>query len=514
MAYMRSEVDASSASNVTMYVGIEISSVSRSGTSVSITYKAYAYTSGYYWSSNSIGLWVNGERNVVFDSGSGRYHTTEGQKYYTGSYTTTVTVGATTSSTSVSIGANNTNYGVSSAAKWFDVHIDGLPTASSPSGVWASHSNVTRTSASLSGGYSSIGDYASYSSSSYQWGTSTNYGNSGSSLSGLSPNTTYYYKYTVTNNAGLSGSATGSFKTTGNAPNITSVSTSPSRTGCSFTINVTYDTNDSYSSRRIDYGTSTSYGSYVTGTSISNLTANTTYYYKVTINSSQGRSKTYTGSFITTGNAPSIGNVSNIPQYEFSEFNATVTYDTNAAFSSIEVQYGTTTSYGSTSTNWRMPYSGNALEHNTKYYYRFRITDNFGRTSSWKTSEFTTKGNIPIVNSVNITDIKSKYVSFDISNTFDTNANFKSCLVMIYLNSTQVYAYTEDSANITTRELKPGKNYSIVLRVRDTFDRDSDDYTFSVKTKGGFKFNGKMSDSIKINGKEVIGMKYNGIEII
>ena len=85
---------------------------------------------------------------------------------------------------------------------------------------------------------------------------------------------------------------------------------------------------------------------------------------------------------------------------------------------------------------------------------------------------------------------------------------------MIYLNSTQVYAYTEDSANITTRELKPGKNYSIVLRVRDTFDRDSADYIFSVKTKGGFKFNGKMSDSIKINGKEVIGMKYNGIEII
>ena len=513
MAWMRSEVDASSASNVTLTVGIEIGSVSRSGTSVSIYYRAYAYTSGS-WTKNSIALWVNNERNLAFNSNSGANHNTIGTKYYTNYYTTTKTVDATTSSTNITIGVANTTWAANSVIGNYDVYIDGLPTASSPSGVWASHSNVARTSASLSGGYSSIGDYASYSSSSYQWGTSTNYGNSGSSLSGLSPNTTYYYKDTVTNNAGLSSSATGSFKTTGNAPNITSVSTSPSRTGCSFTINVTYDTNDSYSSRRIDYGTSTSYGSYVTGTSISNLTANTTYYYKVTINSSQGRSKTYTGSFITTGNAPSIGNVSNIPQYEFSEFNATVTYDTNAAFSSIEVQYGTTTNYGSTSTNWRMPYSGNALEHNTKYYYRFRITDNFGRTSSWKTSEFTTKGNIPTVNSVNITDIKSKYVSFDISNTFDTNANFKSCLVMIYLNSTQVYAYTEDSANITTRELKPGKNYSIVLRVRDTFDRDSADYIFSVKTKGGFKFNGKMSDSIKINGKEVIGMKYNGIEII
>ena len=40
MAWMRSEVDASSASNVTLTVGIEIGSVSRSGTSVSIYYRA------------------------------------------------------------------------------------------------------------------------------------------------------------------------------------------------------------------------------------------------------------------------------------------------------------------------------------------------------------------------------------------------------------------------------------------------------------------------------------------
>lgn len=514
MAYMRSEVDASSASNVTMYVGIEISSVSRSGTSVSITYKAYAYTSaGGYWSYNSIGLWVNGERNVVFDSGGGRYHTTEGQKYYTGSYTTTVTVGATTSSTSVSIGANNTDYGVGSAAKWFDVYIDGLPTASPPSGVWASHSNVARTSASLSGGYSSIGDYASYSSSSYQWGTSTNYGNNGSSLSGLSPNTTYYYKYTVTNNAGLSGSATGSFKTTGNAPNITSVSTSPSRTGCSFTINVTYDTNDSYSSRRIDYGTSTSYGSYVTGTSISSLEANTTYFYKVTINSSQGRSKTYTGSFITTGNAPSITSStpqSGSPSRTSYLFEYIINYDTNASYNSIENQWGTSTSYG----DYNNTNEISNLSPNTKYYHRFRITDNFGRTSDWYTDEFTTIGNAPTISDGSITNLKSKTCTLSVTDNYDTNAEFSSMIIKLYLNDILQDTFNCNSNTKNIENLKPGKNYVAKVTIIDNWNRTSSEYSITFKTKGGFKFNGKMSDSIKINGKEVIGMKYNGIEII
>lgn len=512
MAWMRSEVNASSASNVTLTVGIEIGSVSRSGTSVSIYYRAYAYTSGS-WTKNSIALWVNNERNLVFNSDGGANHNTIGTKYYTNYYTTTKTVGATTSSTNVTIGVANTTWAAGSVVGNFDVYIDGLPTASTPVGVWASHSDVTRTSASLSGGYSYIGDYVGYSWQSFDWGTSTSYGNSGQYPSNLTPNTTYYYKYTVCNTAGLSNYATGSFKTTGNAPNITSVSTSPSRTGCSFTINVDYDTNDSFSSRRIDYGTSTDYGSYVTGTSISSLEANTTYYYKVTINSSQGRSKTYTGSFITTGNAPSITSStpqSGNPSRTSYSFDYVVNYDTNAGYNSIENQWGTSTSYG----DYNNTNEISNLSPNTKYYHRFRITDNFGRTSDWYTDEFTTIGNIPTISDGSITNLKSKTCTLSVTDNYDTNAEFSSMIIKLYLNDILQDTFNCSSNTKNIENLKPGKNYVAKVTITDNWNRTSSEYSITFKTKGGFKFNGKMSDSIKINGKEVIGMKYNGIEII
>lgn len=250
-------------------------------------------------------------------------------------------------------------------------------------------SDVARTTATvgINGSYDTNASWGGYE---LQYGTTTSYGTtvSTSSLTGLTPNTTYYCKGRFKDNWGRwSGYVTSSFTTTGNAPTVNSVTTTPSRTGCSFTLNVSYDTNASFSSRSIEYGTSTSYGSSTTGTSISGLTPNTTYYYRAKVTDNFNRTSSWkTGSFVTTGNPPTISNVSGTVTETTYSFTYTATYDTNASYSSIRTEWGTTTSYGSYNNTTAI----SSLTPDTHYYYRFRVTDTKGYTSSWYTGEFTT----------------------------------------------------------------------------------------------------------------------------
>lgn len=215
-------------------------------------------------------------------------------------------------------------------------------------------------------------------------------------FSNLSPNTTYTF-YARAKSTSASGDASGyvyksvTGKTTGTAPVINSVTTTPNRTGCTFAFNVTYD-GTSYSSCSIKYGTTTSYGSTSTSTTISGLSPNTTYYYSVTVTDSGGMtSAAKTGSFKTTGNAPSLVVNSQDVYRTKVIISYTGTYDTNASFSSLSVQYGQTTSYGNTSSSATIA----GLVPNTKYYWSMTITDNQGRTSSAQTGNFTTYANLP-----------------------------------------------------------------------------------------------------------------------
>lgn len=163
-------------------------------------------------------------------------------------------------------------------------------------------SNISRTSATLSIS-ASYDKNARNSYTTYQYGTTTNYGSStGASMTGLSPNTTYYVRGRVTDNWNrTSGWATNSFTTTGNAPSITSHGVQTyAQTTMTMKYSASYDTNDSLGSYKWDVGTSTSYGQTFSNTnSLSGLSPNTTYYYRLTVTSSRGRSSTATGSFKT-----------------------------------------------------------------------------------------------------------------------------------------------------------------------------------------------------------------------
>lgn len=181
----------------------------------------------------------------------------------------------------------------------------GTTTGNAPTATSLSVSNVARTSASISinGTYDTNASWGGWE---WKYGLSTSsYGsvNTGTgSLTGLTPNTAYYATARFKDNWGRwSGWVNNSFKTTGNNPSINSHGVQTyGQTTMTMKYSASYDTNDSLSSYKWEVGTSTSYGKTFTNTnSLTGLNANTTYYYKLTVMSSQGRSSTATGSFKT-----------------------------------------------------------------------------------------------------------------------------------------------------------------------------------------------------------------------
>jgi len=185
-------------------------------------------------------------------------------------------------------------------------------------GTWT---NGTRTSGKYQGTLAynrTFNNSTSFGSHTLVYGTSTSYGTTATdpgsgttwTLNNLTPNTTYYWKVTETDNGLIPATSTltGSFTVTGIAPTISNVSVTPGENSCAFSWTATPDTGATISSRKIEYGTSTSYGSQITPSgnsgTITNLSGATKYYYRITVTDNKGRSSTVTGNFTTLSYAP------------------------------------------------------------------------------------------------------------------------------------------------------------------------------------------------------------------
>lgn len=234
------------------------------------------------------------------------------------------------------IGADNDTNLKGTVAKAFTT------TGNAPTATGLPITNITRTSAdvSINGTYDTNASWGGWE---VQYGTTTNYGSSGgSTLSGLTPNTTYYVRGRFYDNWGRwSGWVTNSFTTSGNNPSITSLGKDVFRTSAILSPTVTYDTNASYKSISIQYGTSTSYGSTSTSTQINNLSPNTTYYYSITVTDNWNRtSSANTGSFKTSAYPPSnlSINASNILPFT-ADVSVSGSGDTNAGITNYTCYY-------------------------------------------------------------------------------------------------------------------------------------------------------------------------------
>lgn len=353
-----------------------------------------------------------------------------------------------------------------------------IPQQYSPAGPTYSRSvsGITRTSATLNVSCSS--NPASYWRI-HWYNTSGNWvGYSGNGATGswtytqdnLTPNTSYNFYTQVTNNN--DGEATGlspiEFTTTGNAPTINSVAVSPSRTSAIFNPNVSYDTNASFRSYSIRYGTSTSYGSTSTSTTISGLTPNTTYYYSVTVTDNWGRTSTAkTGNFKTTGNNPTIDSHEVKVYTQTSvEMQYSASYDTNDSLSSYKWEYGTSTSYGSSVTGTNII---NGLNANTTYYYKLTVTSVQGRSST-ATGSFKTDPATVTISALGISEITETTVKVDY--TFSNPSNVEQFYVIeTILEREDGTSQNYQASNVIPpyskvyNNLEPGSKYTCKARV-------------------------------------------------
>ena len=353
-----------------------------------------------------------------------------------------------------------------------------IPQQYSPAGPTYSRSvsGITRTSATLNVSCSS--NPASYWRIHWYDTSGSWVGYSGNGATGswtytqdnLTPNTSYNFYTQVTNNN--DGEATGlspiEFTTTGNAPTINSVAVSPSRTSAIFNPNVSYDTNASFRSYSIRYGTSTSYGSTSTSTTISGLTPNTTYYYSMTVTDNWGRTSiAKTGSFKTTGNNPTI-NSHGVKTYAQTsvEMQYSASYDTNDSLSSYKWEYGTSTSYGSSVTGTNII---NGLNVNTTYYYKLTVTSTQGRNST-TTGSFKTDPATVTISALGISEITETTAKVDY--TFNNPSN----VGQFYVIETILEREDGDSQNYQVNNiappyskvydnLEPGSKYTCKARV-------------------------------------------------
>ncbi len=256
-------------------------------------------------------------------------------------------------------------------------------------------------------------------SSQVEYGTTTSYGLFSSlgtslvtshsrSLSGLSNNTTYQYRIISKDSAGNTvTSGNNSFTTSSSvdttAPVISSINAG-GITGSGATISWT--TNEAATSK-VEYGTTTAYGSSTTldntlrtnhSQTLSGLSASTTIHYRVISQDGSGNTSLSGDNTLTTGAATdSTGPViSNVTILSTSSNSVTITWTTDEVATS-QIEYGTTTAYGSSTTkNETLQISHNqtltGLLEDTQYHFKIKSADGFGNlTETGDTSLQTAK---------------------------------------------------------------------------------------------------------------------------
>ena len=170
----------------------------------------------------------------------------------------------------------------------------------------------------------------------------------------------------------------------GGSTSISGVSVSPTAT----TAVVSWTTSSSANSR-VDYGTTTAYGSNVSNSTLvtshsltlTSLTCNTTYHYEITSVGSAGSASTADATFTTSACGITISGVSVSP----TATTAVVSWTTNVSANS-RVDYGTTTAYGSNVSDSTLVTSHsltlNSLTCNTTYHYEITSVGSAGSAST------------------------------------------------------------------------------------------------------------------------------------
>jgi uncharacterized protein (TIGR02145 family) len=246
-----------------------------------------------------------------------------------------------------------------------------------------------------------------------------------SNISQLLPSTSYYVRAYAVNSAGTSYGKSISFKTLGDKPASNSQNASNIQLTTA-TINGTVNPNSLETTVTFEYGITTSYGSTVvaqqsplSGDSDANvsadltkLTPGKTYHFRIKAENTLGINYSSDMTFTTLGSVPvTTAQAATNLQVNSATINGSV--NPNYLSSTVEFEWGTTTSYGNTITPTQSPVTGSAtvnvsadlsgLTPGTTYHFRINATNELGTTNSDDLS-FTTLAK-PIVATVSVSEI-------------------------------------------------------------------------------------------------------------
>jgi hypothetical protein len=297
---------------------------------------------------------------------------------------------------------------------------------------------------------------------------------------------------------GVSGSVTVLAPSDITAPTISSV-TATAITGTSATISWT--TNE-LSDTQVDYGTTASYGSSTTlnGSMVTShsqgltvLTAGTLYHYRVKSRDAAGNLATsgdYT--FTTTAAADTTPpTISGVTSSSISSTGATISWTTNEA-GDTQVDYGTTASYGSSTTlNSGMTTSHSqgltGLTASTLYHYRVKSRDAAGNLATSSDYTFTTTAAAdttpPTISGVTSSSISGTgaTISWTTNEAADTQVDYGTTVSYgstTTLNSTLSTAHAQGLTGLSASRL-----YHYRVKSRDAAGNlaMSVDYTFTTQ---------------------------------
>ena len=300
-------------------------------------------------------------------------------------------------------------------------------------------------------------------------------------LTGLTPKMTYHYRVHSSNVNGPSVSGDYTFKTAG-PPVITSVQA----TGITSTTATITWTTDVTSDSRVDYGTTTGYGSQQTNASqvtshsipLTGLTPNTTYHYQCVSVNTYGTATTGDFTFTTASMAPVI---SNVQATSITNNSATITWTTDVVADST-VNYGTTTSYGSQQTNPSLVTSHSialtGLTPKTTYHYQCSSTNAYG-TATTGDYTFVTDGP-PAISNIQATGITANTATITWITDKASNSTVNYGTTTSY-GSQQTNASQVTSHSIALSGLTASTTYHYQCVSTNTYGTDtSTDHTFAT----------------------------------
>jgi hypothetical protein len=232
-------------------------------------------------------------------------------------------------------------------------------------------------------------------------------------VSGLAPGTTYHARYVVSTAAATSHGLDVTFTTAPTAPPSVGAAAVNTITNTGAKVETTVDPKQNVTSVEVKYGPTTSYGQTTAGQGIgagagatalqiplSTLSANTTYHARVVATNADGTTESQDLTFTTPsggtegasggGEPPSVTSTSVHGQGEH-EATVHAVINSHGQEASYEVQYGTSTGYGSASSAQLLPLGtsgGQAvgiavagLQPGTTYHARFRVVTSAGTTT-------------------------------------------------------------------------------------------------------------------------------------